>query len=403
MRRAIAHMDLDTFFVSCERLADSRLNGLPILVGGTSDRGVVAACSYEARAFGVRSAMPMKMAKTLCPQAIIIKGNSANYMKQSDLVTEIIKNEVPLFEKSSIDEFYIDLTGMDKFFGAYQLTSELRQKIMRETGLPISFGLSSNKTISKIATGEAKPNNQIQVAYDQEKSFIAPLSVRKVPMVGQKTFHSLCRVGFKYIKTIQEVPVDYMGDLLGKNGITLWKKVNGLDDSPVRPFSERKSISTERTFDRDTIDVNRLQGILIAMAENLTFQLRRGQKLTGCISVKIRYSDFSTQTMQCKMAYNSADHVIIPRIKELFDKLYSKRLLIRLIGVKFSHLVTGTQQMNLFDQNSKRFQLYSAMDQIRDRYGDRSVLNAAGIDARTIGGINPFNGNAPALLANRKQ
>lgn len=182
--RAIVHMDLDTFFVSCERLIDSRLVGKPILIGGTSDRGVVASCSYEARLFGIHSAMPMKMAKERCPEAIIIKGNSGTYTKYSNMVTEIIKEASPVYEKTSVDEFYMDFTGMDKFFGCLKYSSELRQRIMRETGLPISFGLSPNKTVSKIATGEAKPNNQMQVSRGTERVFLSPLSVRKIPMVA---------------------------------------------------------------------------------------------------------------------------------------------------------------------------------------------------------------------------
>ena len=177
LERSIVHMDLDTFFVSCERLIDGRLNNRPVLIGGTSDRGVVASCSYEARKYGVHSAMPMRLAKQLCPEAIILRGNSGTYTKYSTLVTEVIKDSVPLYEKASIDEFYIDLTGMDKFFGCYDLAKELRHKIIKETGLPISFGLSVNKTVSKIATGEAKPNNQIRIDSGTEKPFLAPLSV----------------------------------------------------------------------------------------------------------------------------------------------------------------------------------------------------------------------------------
>lgn len=155
--RAIVHMDLDTFFVSCERLLDSRLNGKPILIGGTSARGVVASCSYEARKFGIHSAMPMRMAKERCPEAIVIKGNSATYSKYSKLVTEVVAAHVPLFEKTSIDEFYVDLSGMDRFYGCMQYAQEIRRKILQEIGLPISFGLSNNKTVSKIATGKQNP------------------------------------------------------------------------------------------------------------------------------------------------------------------------------------------------------------------------------------------------------
>ena len=396
-------MDLDTFFVSVERLIDSRLNGLPILIGGTSDRGVVAACSYEARAFGIHSAMPMKMAKDLCPEAIVIRGNSASYSKHSQMVTEIIREQVPVYEKTSVDEFYIDLTGMDKFFGNYKFATELRQRIIKETGLPISFGLSINKTVSKVATGEAKPNNQLNIDYGTEKGFLAPLSVRKIPMVGSKTYQTLRNLGVQRIHTIQEMPLEMMTSVFGKNGEVIWKKAQGVDNSPVMQYSERKSISTERTFDRDTIDVVKLRGILSAMAENLAFQLRRGQKLTSCVTVKVRYSDFNTHTLQAHLPYTAADHILIAKVKELFERLYERRLLVRLIGVRYSGLVGGGIQFNLFDENEEMYSLYNAMDKIRDRFGDRAVLRANGIEARTIGRWNPFNGEPPPLLANRRQ
>jgi DNA polymerase-4 len=395
-------MDLDTFFVSCERLIDSKLNDKPVLIGGTSDRGVVASCSYEARRFGIHSAMPMRMAKQLCPEAIVLRGNTGIYSKYSDMVTEIIKEGVPLYEKSSIDEFYIDLSGMDKFFGCHQLATELRSRIIKETGLPISFGLSINKTVSKIATGEAKPNNQIRIASGLEKPFLAPLSVRKIPMVGEVTYKSLCDLGIKRIKTVQEMPFEMMSKVLGKNGGSIWKKANGIDNSPVIQYQERKSISTERTFDRDTTDVTKLKTILTAMAQELTYQLRNGNKLTACVSVKIRYSDFQTYTMQKRIPYSASDHSIFPVVFDLFRKLYQRRLLVRLIGVNFSHLVEGGHQINLFEDNDKVINLYQAMDRIRKRYGSRAVINASGLGAKSIGRTNPFNGQAPLLLANRR-
>lgn len=397
------HLDLDTFFVSVERLADRRLAARPILIGGTSDRGVVASCSYEARRFGVHSGMPMKMARELCPEAIVIRGNSATYLKYSDMVTEIIREEVPIFEKSSVDEFYTDLTGMDRFFGCVKFAHELRQRVIRETGLPLSFGLSTSKTVAKVATGEAKPNSELHIARGTEQPFLAPLSVRKIPMVGEKTYQTLRNLGVRVIQTIQEMPPDMMENVLGKNGIAIWKKARGEDNAPVMPYSERKSISTERTFDRDTTDVSKLRGILLAMAENLAFQLRRGQKLTSCVTVRVRYSDFQTYTLQQRIPYTAADHLLVPRVLELFDRLYNRRLLVRLIGVRYSHLVGGGYQINLFDDTEERVRLYQAMDKIRIRYGDRAVVTAAGLHARTIGRSNPFNGDAPLLLANRRQ
>lgn len=396
-------MDLDTFFVSCERLIDSRLNNKPVLIGGTSDRGVVASCSYEARKYGVHSAMPMRMAKQLCPEAIVLRGNSGIYTKYSKLVTDVIKDGVPLYEKSSIDEFYIDLTGMDKFFGCFQLASELRQRIINETGLPISFGLSRNKTVSKIATGEAKPNNQIKVNSGTEKPFLAPLSVRKIPMVGEKTYATFCDLGVKRIKTVQEMPIEMMTNVFGKNGTIIWKKANGIDNTPVIHYHERKSISTERTFDKDTTDVDKLESIIVAMAENLIYQLRRGNKVTACVTFKIRYSDFQTYTKQKRIPYSASDHTIIPIVKTLFKSLYQRRLLVRLIGVRFSHLVSGGHQINLFEDDEKIINLYQAMDHMRNRYGDRVVMRASGMAAKSISRWNPFNGEPPPLLANRRQ
>ncbi len=403
LERSIVHMDLDTFFVSCERLIDSRLNNKPVLIGGTSDRGVVASCSYEARKYGVHSAMPMRMAKQLCPEAIVLRGNSGIYTKYSKLVTDVINESVPLYEKSSIDEFYIDLTGMDQFFCCNQLASELRSKIIRETGLPISFGLSANKTVSKIATGEAKPNNELKINIGTEKFFLAPLSVRKIPMVGEKTYNSLCDLGIRRIQTVQEMPINMMTRVFGKHGTSIWKKANGIDHTPVIKYHERKSISTERTFDKDTTDVTKLKSIIVAMAENLIFQLRRGDKLTACITFKIRYSDFQTYTKQKRIPYSSSDHAILPIVMDLYESLYQRRLLVRLIGVKFSHLVSGGHQINLFEDNDKILNLYQAMDKMRERYGDRAVIRASGMGAKSISRWNPFNGEPPPLLANRRR
>lgn len=376
MERSIAHMDMDTFFVSCERLQDSRLNGKPILVGGSNNRGVVAACSYEARKFGVHSAMPMKLARQLCPEAIVLRGDMSAYTKYSSMITDVVRDSVPIYEKTSIDEFYLDLTGADKFFGSYKMVSELRDRIISETGLPISFGLSTNKTVSKIATGEAKPNNKIRIEKGNEKTFLAPLSVKKIPMVGKKTYHTLCNLGVKKIQTLQEVPVEMLENVFGKSGRVMWNKANGIDNTPVVQYSERKSISKERTFDIDTTDVRHLKSVIGTMTESLLFKLRSKQKLTSCITIKIRYSDFSTQTLQRRISFSSLDHDILPIAKALFDKVYNKRLLVRLIGVKFSHLVEGGYQINIFDDNEKVISLYQALDKIKNRYGEKSVVRA---------------------------
>ncbi|MCC4214762.1 DNA polymerase IV [Leeuwenhoekiella parthenopeia] len=406
MNRNILHLDLDTFFVSCERLADSSLVGKPVIVGGTGDRGVVSAASYESRKFGVHSGMPMKMARQLCPQATYIRGNAGIYTKYSKTVTEILQEHVPVLEKASVDEFYADLTGMDRFFGCYKFAKELRSKVIKETGLPISFGLSVNKTVSKVATNEAKPNNQLKVDAGFEKIFLEPLSIKKIPMVGEKTFRTFCNLGVKHIGLVQQMPVEMMVSVFGKNGRMIWERANGIDRSPIIEYHERKSISSERTYGQDTTDVVKLRTTIHAMAENLAFQLRQGNKLTSCIAVKVRYSDFQTYSKQLKIPYTAADHNLIPTVLELFDKLYNRRLLIRLVGVRFSGLTEGHYQIDLFENTNRTVNLYKAMDAIRKRYGDRSVMRAAtmGEGSRTIGGQgNPFNGQPPIVLAHRHQ
>ena len=403
MSSVITHMDLDSFFVSVERLRNSSLNGKPIIIGGNSDRGVVASCSYEARAFGVHSAMPMKQARQLCPQAILLRGDSQAYSDHSKMVTEIIAEEVPVYEKSSIDEFYLDLTGMEKFFGTWKLAIHIKDRILRETGLPISFGVSINKTVSKIATGTAKPAGQRKIEPGTEKDFLAPLSVRKIPGVGTETYKTLRNLGIQYIHTLQQMPMELMERTLHKPGIDLWKKAQGIDHSRVEPFHERKSIGTERTFERDTIDIQKLKLILGAMAENLAYHLRKGNKVCSCVTVKIRYSDFNTHSLQAKIAYTSADHVLIPKTLELFERLYQRRLLVRLIGLRFSDLAGGGLQINLFEDSVELINLYQAMDQIRNRFGDHAIRRASGMGAKSIGRYdNHFDGGPPILLANRR-
>jgi len=363
--RSILHMDLDAFFVSVECLRDNRLKNKPLIIGGKSDRGVVAACSYETRRFGVHSAMPMKLALQLCPDAIVISGDAEAYGRFSGMVTEIIRERAPLFEKSSIDEFYLDLTGMDRFFGCYKWSTELRSRIMKETHLPISMGLSINKLVSKVATGECKPNGQKQVTRGLEKDFLAPLSIRKIPMIGKKTADFFYEMGITRVKTLREMPVQMLEATFGKNGRIIWNKAHGIDNTPVVPYVERKSISTESTFESDSIDVKRMKSILTAMVEKLAFQLRSEQKLCSCVAVKIRYSDFETTSKQIHVPYTSSDKVLIKHVNDLFDKLYTRRVLVRLIGVRLSKLAHGNYQINLFEDTREEISLFEAMDKMK--------------------------------------
>lgn len=375
--RTVLHLDLDTFFVAVERLNNSKLIGKPVIVGGMSDRGVVAGCSYEARTYGVHSAMPMKMARSLCPDAIVIRGDMEQYSRFSNLVTDIIAEESPVYEKASIDEHYIDITGMDRFFGSLKWSHELRERIIRESGLPISFGLSVNKTVSKIATGQAKPNGELQVIAPSINAFLDPLSISKIPGIGDKTFKLLRSMGIAYIETLRMMPVEMVERVLGKNGIMLWKKANGIDHSAVEAYSERKSISSETTFEQDTINIPMINDLLLKMVEKLSFQLRSKKKLTSCVTVKVRYANFDTHTLQHRIPYTAFDHKLLPVVRSLFNRLYQRRMLIRLIGIKFSYLVSGVQQINMFDDEPETISLYQAMDRIRNRFGIKAITRAS--------------------------
>lgn len=379
MNRAIAHMDLDTFFVSCERLQESKLEGIPIIIGG-GDRGVVASCSYEARRFGVRSAMPIKMAMRLCPDAKVIRGDYERYSKLSKEVTEIIQEKVPILEKASIDEFYMDLSGMDQFFGCYQWTKEIAESVTKNTGLPISFALSTNKTVSKIGTGESKPVGRLDIPAQNIKPFLNPLSVRKIPMVGDVTFQLLSRVGIRTIRTLADMPVLVLQQMIGKNGGELWKKANGIDLTPVVPYSERKSLSSEHTFTNDTMDIFEMKRLISGMAESLAYQLRQEKWLTSTVVLKIRYANFDTETKQCKISYTSIDHTLARVALDLFEKLYTRRMRLRLIGLRFTNLVHGTYQMNLFEDSEELMNLYQAMDRMKNRFGKNALGRASGFE-----------------------
>ncbi|MBL7843833.1 MAG: DNA polymerase IV [Cyclobacteriaceae bacterium] len=395
MERNIIHLDLDAFFVAVECKKHKELKGKPLIIGGQSRRGVVAACSYEARRFGVHSAMPMYLAMQLCPDALVISGDMEAYSKNSHLVTEIIANSVPMFEKSSIDEFYIDASGMDKFFGAFKWAKELRKKIMHESGLSISLGMSVNKLVSKVTTNEFKPNAEKQIPAGEEKDFLAPLAVEKIPMIGKQTSAFLYDMGVRTVATLREMPLKFLVSAFGKNGISLWNKAHGIDDSPVVPYSEQKSISTECTFENDTIDVKKLKSILIAMVEKVAFQLREQKKLTSCITVKIRYANFDTETKQIQIPYTSSDHVLLHTVTQLFDKLYNRRMLIRLVGVRLSGLVHGNHQISLFDDTAEGIRLYEAIDKIKHKHGSEKLVRATtiGVSRRVRMEMNMFKGN----------
>ncbi|MGZ5190393.1 MAG: DNA polymerase IV [Flavisolibacter sp.] len=381
--RHIAHFDLDAFFVSVEVLKNPSLRGKPIIVGGDGKRGIVAACSYEARKFGIQSAMPAMTAKRLCPDAVFLPGSYHDYSYYSRMVTELIADSVPIYEKASVDEFYIDLTGMDRFFKVNQFTRELREKIIKQTGLPISYGLSTSKLVSKMATNEAKPNGYLEVPPGKEKAFLWPLTVDKIPGVGKQTQVDLQNHGIYTIEQIAKTPIDQLELYFGKWGRKLWEKSNGISDSPVEQYSEQKSMSHENTFHEDSDDISFLHTELVKLAEHTAYDLREEQKLTGCITIKLRYADFTTVSRQEVIDYTALDHMLIAKVKDLFNKLYRKGENVRLLGVRFSHLVPMTIQMNLFDDALEKLELYKAVDQIKNQFGSDAVMKGRSVGKRS--------------------
>jgi DNA polymerase-4 len=377
MERHIVHIDLDAFFVSVERLDHPELRGIPLLIGGHSDRGVVAAASYEARKYGIHSAMPMKLARRLCPEATVIGGDMEKYSRYSHLVTDIIASKVPLYEKSSIDEFYIDMTGMDRFFGCARYSAELKQYILKESGLIVSYALASNKLISKVATNEVKPDGREIVPFGEERSYLAPLKIDKMPGIGKKTAELLYSMGVNNIKLLSEIPRPMLENLMGKNGTDLWLRANGIDESPIVPYHEQKSVSAESTFHKDITDTDWLHGQLIRLTERAAYELREQNKLAGCLTIKIRYADFDTQTKQIAIAFTALDHILVEKAKELFNRLYDRRLRVRLIGVRLSKMVPGNYQINLFDDTSEMISLYQSVDVVKHKFGAKSISRAA--------------------------
>ncbi len=385
IKKHIAHFDLDSFFVSVEIINNPSLKGKPVLVGGY-ERGVVAACSYEARKFGIHSAMPMKKAMQLCPQAIVTNSSRSDYSKYSRWVTEIIAAKVPLFEKASIDEFYIDLTGMDKFFGVSQYAKDLRQHITAETGLPISCGLASARFIAKMATNEAKPNGFLEIPHGKEKDFLWPLGIEKINGVGKQTEQHLKSYGIYTIEDIAKTPIEHLEKIAGKWGEALWHKAHGIGSTAITTDWEQKSMSHENTFDTDYTDVDFLHKELVRLTEKTAYSLREDEKLTGCVTVKIRYADFETTSRQETVDYTALDDVLIAKVKDLFNKSWQKGRPVRLLGVRFSQFIPFTMQMSLFENNVEKLNLYKAVDDIKDRFGAKLVTKA--VTSQTKDSIN---------------
>lgn len=328
---------------------------------------------------GVSSGMPVRMALRLCPEAVLVRGDPGRYGDYSRMVTELMQQSLPLVEKASVDEFYADLSGMDKYLGCLRMASELRIRIAREIGLPSSLGLSVNKTVSKIATGQAKPDNQRYVQTGEEMAFLAPLSVRKIPMVGPVWYRQLEELGLPSIYLLQEVPKDYLGRLFGVNGLVLWDKARGIDPQPVIPYREQKSISAERTLEQDSAEAVWLKACIRVLAEGLGHELRSQGMVCGCVALKLRYADFETVQRQKRLPYTASDRVLMDTACELLDKLYTRRMRIRLVGVRLSELSHAGCQMDLFADQPREEALHKVLDKMKNRYGGKSLRWAGGL------------------------
>jgi DNA polymerase-4 len=323
-------------------------------------------------------------AHKLCPHGIFLPGDSASYSKYSRMVTQIIADSAPLFEKASIDEFYVDLTGMDKYFGSYKWSSELRQKIIRESGLPISFGLSINKMLAKMATNDAKPNGQLMIERGKEQDFLDPKPVGKIPHVGEKLEESLKRMNIHTIHELRQIPIDNLMKIFGKTGTMLWHRARGISHSPVANYRDEKSVSVERTFDIDTTDIGFLQSALFVLTEKLSYDLRKLNRLTSCITVKVRYDDFSTTSRQHTVDYSLSSKYLIEMSASLFNALYEKGRPVRLIGVRYSSLIHSNTQFELFNDREEENSLYKAIDTVKNKYGTGKLILARGIDLGNV-------------------
>lgn len=322
--------------------------------------------------------MPMVQAMRLCPDAIVVNGAHQDYGYYSGIVTDIIRDQVPVFEKASIDEFYIDLTGMDKYFGCSILGRQLKDKIVKETGLPLSYGMGTSKMISKLAANEAKPNGYLEVVPGRECDFLWKMPVEKMHMIGLKTTQVLHYMGIHTLRDLAATPVEQLEQKMGRTGRVLWERAHGIDDSPVIPYREQKSISKEETYMEDTDDVSFLLSRLVGLTERVCFELRQMNRHASTITLKLRYGNFETFNRQVTVEPTTADHILIPQVKKIFMSMYDPRRKVRLIGVRLSQLTDPYVQGNLFEPQVQQQKLYQAIDTVRGAFGKHILQRAGG-------------------------
>lgn len=375
--RTIFHLDLDAFFVSVERVLNPELNGKPVIVGAdpTYGRGVVAACSYEARAYGLHSAMPIKQAYKLCPNGIYLHGHFDEYVRFSKAVKTILSKYAPMIEQASVDEFYLDFSGCEKIYGSlFMFASKLQKEILETLSLPCSIGIAGNKTIAKIASDFCKPLGITYVLQGMEKEFLAPLPVGTMPGIGKETVKSLNAKGFYTLGDIAKCSEDYFNITFGKYGSDMWNKANGKGREFLSLPSERKNISHERTFGKDEIDKNKIESVLFKLTGKVCQILRNNNWQTSTVSIKLRYSDFITLTRAKTIQPTDDDEKIFNTALGLFRKAFTRRVAIRLIGIHLSNFTEYSEQEKLFiDKDFLRDKMLRAVTKIRDKFGYESI------------------------------
>jgi DNA polymerase-4 len=378
MARRIMHIDLDAFFVSVEQAENPKLKGKPVVVGGRPDRrGVVAAASYEARAFGLHAGMPLATASRLCPQAIFIEGSFPKYREASRKFMAILAEFSPYLEPVSLDEAYLDATGFESLYGStHQMAVNIKQRVRDELGLGVSIGIASVKVVAKVASELSKPDGLLEVAAGDERSFLATLPIAKLPGVGKKTEQILKGLGIHTIGELSIVPSGALKSHLGASGELLHRFANGIDDREVEPPGEAKSISRETTFGQDTRDHSQLEATLRYLTERVGSDLRQRGKLTRCITLKLRYADFTTITRRHTLEQaGDTDQAIFDTGQKLLRRaLTQEKQPVRLIGIGVSSLVEPGRQLDMLGSSAQRQEkLNRVIDRIRNKYGFTAI------------------------------
>jgi len=367
----ILHIDLDTFFVSVERLLNPDLVGKPVICGHRSERSVVSTASYEVRRFGVHSGMPMLTAMRLCPQAIVVCSGHAVYGEYSRRVQQIVHDNAPLYQQMSCDEYFIDLGGMDRFFDVPKWAHDLRMKIFSETKLPLSYGLSINRTVAKIASGQAKPMGELYIPEAEVQAFLDPLPVKKIPGIGASMMPRLQRLGINTIGDLRRFPKSLFIREFGPRSESLWLKASGIDNTPVVPNSDPKSLSTETTFETDVAERQYLLDTILIMTDTLAYRLRAQRKKCTTVAIKIKYPDFRTEERQKAISPTDYTETMADTVSALFNVLY-KGQPVRLIGVRLNISEQATQN-SLFTYNPRRDTLNHTIDDLKDRFGSNVI------------------------------